>query len=213
MKDKFYHFNLERAIAWSHKMTDEAIEKLSKKADRTEKDMWKMLWLKTKKAELNKMSDGMEIKNLPFYQDYLRKFDVDSLLGNYVLKTSPDLEATQADFDLLMRLVAGSRTISYDLAHDKDGKQVILSITVLGKEIKPKRLDELFSPQIEMVFNIFFNEQVELVSWYKISEVTRTVVVDLREKKLKEFEDKIKQLTDYKESLEIINNLDQLLNS
>lgn len=109
--------------------------------------------------------DNVDIYNTQFYKDYLSKFEIP-----FNLAIPEDLEA-EFDWDLLIRLVAGSFSSNYDLDIDEKSQSipiVHLFITVKrGNESVTKDITELWSFQVLRLFEIYVEEQMNLFSLMK----------------------------------------------
>ena len=110
--------------------------------------------------------DGMDLHDTLFFKKYLDKFEFP-----FMLSTPEDLEE-DFDWDLLVKLIAGSFSSNYDLALDEEWKKnpdempkAHIYITVThGRETVTKDIEELWSFQILRLFEIYVEEQMNLFS-------------------------------------------------
>ena len=117
---------------------------------------------------------GSIIEDHPFYTNYLSKFNT-----CFELITPDDVVMGPQEWDLLARLVYGSFSSSYSFILDEEWKRnptdkirVHLCISTNDNQGKhaSKRLDELFSLQVERLFEIYVNEQIELLTLHDKEE-------------------------------------------
>ena len=124
-----------------------------------------------KYEEKYEIGKGSIIEDHPFYKDYLSRFNLDP---RFELITPDGVVMSPQEWDLLARLVYGSFSSSYSFILDEEWKRnptdkirVHLSISVeSGGAYTSKKLDELFTLQIERLFEIYVNEQIDLVVIY-----------------------------------------------
>lgn len=108
---------------------------------------------------------GSIIEQHPFYREYLSKFDT-----CFELVTPDDVEMEPHEWDLLIRLVMGSFSSSYYLELDEEWKlipsdKIKVHLRICTKsEGEPitKLVEELFTFQIERLFEIYVQEQIKL---------------------------------------------------
>ena len=107
--------------------------------------------------------EGKRYEELPFYEEYVSKFKDDAAILKRLMV--PEVWPTDFDYKLLCMLVAASFSSSYDFEYDEDSDKVRLLIMVArnGKFIW-MYLDELWSFQIHRLFNIYFEEQLQLAT-------------------------------------------------
>ena len=127
---------------------------------------------KDKKGILEKYSkyygpqENVSIYDTALYKDYLSKFDIP-----FKLVVKKEIEDT-FDWDLLLRLVAGSFSSEYDLLFDENSRHSIpkvhLYISVSRNNVNiTKELSELWSVQVIRLFEIYLEEQMNLFSLMK----------------------------------------------
>ena len=213
-EDKYFYFCLQQLVKERREMLEAITEELSNKENKTKDEKDRLRQLEAIKAALVCIADNMDIEDLPFYRNYLKYFDVQHLLKDYELSMIQDSEATPADIDVLLRFVLGSDDSKYDLVFDKDGKQVklLLFLKPTSKHFNCT-FDALDSYQIRTLLAFFFYEHVMMEVRHGFSDWDRTYVDNLRKQKLQLFDRKIRKLQDYKESLAVIDAIDDLLNS
>ncbi len=213
-EDKYYYFRLHELVKTKRELTEAIIEELNKKEKKTKADYDRLHTFKAVKLNLDSISDDMDIEDCPFYQNYLKKFDVPRLLQNHKLRRIRDMEATPADNEVLLRFIFGSEEVNYDIVYDKDSKQVIVKILIKrNNEPLVCKFEELDSIQISGLFDYFFYEQVAMEARHSFSEKEKMYVDNTRRQMLQLFDKKLQILQDYKESLEMIDDLDDLYNN
>lgn len=107
-----------------------------------------------------------DVKEHLFYQDYLSQFNAD-----IEFVTPPYIDMDKQDWELLARLIFGSFASSYALTLDEDWKknptekvQVHVQIGVSKDKVQVLRsFYELHPLQIQKIFHIYLNEQIELL--------------------------------------------------
>lgn len=110
------------------------------------------------------------IKDHPFYQYHLSKFNPD-----FDLVTPPDVNMSPQEWDLLTRLIFGSLSSNFLLTLDEAWKdnpvgKVRAEICVAVSSEKDglsKLLSELCDFQIDRLFEIYVNEQIDLFLLWK----------------------------------------------
>lgn len=171
--------------------------------------------------EFNKMIEGINdnsiIENMDFYKDYLSRFDVEQLFKGFCLTAIEETDATKDDLLLLFRLIAGSFSSSYDILYDKTSNSVDFSITVeSGEQSITKSIAELFSFQIQKLFEIYVDEMINLCITYFEEDELEEFETE-RRMRLVDFDVKIqqvrKQVQNQQDSKKILSDLDELLNS
>lgn len=113
---------------------------------------------------LDKISPTSDIEDLPFYHDYLSRFDVESVFADYHLAAEDgNSVATRDDLLMLFRFVVASLSSSYEIVYDEESNSVDLAITVQSEGVSlTKSIKELYSIQVIRLFEIYLNEQIEL---------------------------------------------------
>ena len=125
-----------------------------------------------KKKELEKYilyygrQDNLDIYDTTFFKEYLDKFEIP-----FFLAYPEDLDG-DFDWNLLVKMVAGSFSSEYDLMLDEEWKdnpkgvpRVHIYITVKsGEQTITKDIEELWSFQIIRLFEIYAEEQINLFS-------------------------------------------------
>ena len=163
---------------------------------------------------LDSITSEMEIEDLPLYQQYLQKFDVDKLIDNLKVEVPDDDITSEADIKILMRLIFASFSSKYDLINQIDSEKVTLTITVesSGQKIT-KSIDELWSFQIMRLFTIYLEEQLNLDVLIKSSEEEREALNEERQLRIMIFNKKLNQLLKAQEGRNMLDDLDELLHS
>ncbi|MBO4531870.1 MAG: hypothetical protein J5767_14665 [Paludibacteraceae bacterium] len=178
-------------------------------------------------AELKENHDGEEnwekfiegvdedsvIEDMPFYKDYLSKFDVERSFDGYNLAALEEEKLSKDDLFLLFRLIISSFSSSYEILYDKESNSIDFAISVkAGEQTITKTISELWAFQIIRMFEIYVNEQINLsIEDYDPDEMEE--FEDQRKMRLMVFEKNLRRLLDQKESGDILSDLDDLLNS
>jgi hypothetical protein len=167
--------------------------------------------------DYNKFIEGVNedatLEELPFFQDYLSRFDIEKAFEGFSLAAEEDSLATKDDLFLLFRLIIASFSSTYEILYDKPSNSIDLSITVtLGERTLTRSIAELFSFQVEKLYENYIDEQINLYTCFIDPDYTQEIDVE-RKKRLMIFEKKVRQLKDLQESDGILSDLDALLNS
>jgi len=153
------------------------------------------------------------IEDMPFYKDYVSKFDVERAFDGFNLTAVENELLTKDDMFLLSRLILASFSSSYDILYDKQSNSIDFSVSVTsGEQSITKKISEIWSFQIMRLFDIYVNEQIEL----SIEDYDSEELEDLKEQqkiRLMVFEKKVRQIHDLKGTDETLAELDDLLNS
>lgn len=162
------------------------------------------------KTVLDAITEDMELEDLPLYKNYLSKFDIDTILHGRKLFIDPGNIVSEADYNLMLRLVAASFLTSYDLNYIKEKDLIELKISVNSETTITKKLQELRSIQLWILFRIYFREQFDLEG---IASDKDSMVMETRKEKLILFEKKNRLIRDKIENCQTLTSLDDLLNS
>ena len=159
------------------------------------------------------LNENSTIEDIPFYKEYLSKFEVERAFDDFNLTDVEDVLLSKDDLFMLFRLIVASFSSSYDILYDKQSKTIDLSISVKSSEqFITKKISELWSFQIMKMFDIYVNEQIELsIEDYDPEELED--LKDQRKIRLMVFEKKVRQMHDLQGTDEILADLDDLLNS
>lgn len=159
------------------------------------------------------LNDNSTIEDMPFYKEYLSKFEVERAFDDFNLTDVEDVLLSKDDLFMLFRLIVASFSSSYDILYDKQSKTIDLSISVKSSEqFITKKISELWSFQIMKMFDIYVNEQIELsIEDYDPEELEE--FKDQRKIRLMIFEKKVRQIHDLQGTDETLAKLDDLLNS
>ena len=153
------------------------------------------------------------IEDMPFYKDYVSKFDVERAFDGFNLTAVENELLTKDDMFLLSRLILASFSSSYDILYDKQSNSIDFSVSVTsGEQSITKKISEIWSFQIMRLFDIYINEQIEI----SIEDYDSEELEDLKEQqkiRLMVFEKKVRQIHDLQETGKILADLDDLLNS
>ena len=174
---------------------------------------------------LDDITEETEYEELPLYKEYLSLFDVEHDLGDLELLFPSALDEFKADAPSVLRLVAASFSTTYDLQYNAETNSVDLIIAVKNQEKSiTKKLKDLWSFQIIRLFENYIEEQLNLEALRLNSEAGKRSIEEERKVKLMVFQKKIQQLgrqiekmermhEAQKESLDILSEIDDLLNS
>ena len=153
------------------------------------------------------------IEDMPFYKDYVSKFDVEHAFDGFVLTAVENELLTKDDLFMLFRFILASFSSSYDILFDKRSNSIDFSVSVtFGEQSITKKIAELWSFQIMRLFDIYVNEQIEI----SIEDYDSEELEDLKEQqkiRLMVFEKKVRQIQNLQETDDILADLDDLLNS
>lgn len=159
------------------------------------------------------LNENSTIEDMPFYKEYLSKFEVERAFDDFNLTDVEDVLLSKDDLFMLFRLIVASFSSSYDILYDKQSKTIDLSISVKSSEqFITKKISELWSFQIMKMFDIYVNEQIELsIEDYDPEELED--FKDQRKIRLMIFEKKVRQIHDLQGTDDTLAELDDLLNS
>lgn len=182
----------------------ELIEEIKKRgAEKEEEDFVK---------SLDYINEDMGIEDLPLYKDYLSKFDIKNAFDGYKLDVDPDY-GSEADFEILLRLIFASFSSSYSISFDEEDKKVSVEITVeRGDQKITKALSELWSFQIIEMFRIYLDEQIRLDLLNEDEDEREALQSEQKIKKVI-FEKKVREAKNKGKGDKIIADLDILLKS
>ena len=162
---------------------------------------------------LESVNEKMTIEDMPFYKDYLSKFDTEHAFGDLILK-KPDVPHSDADYSILQKLIYGSFSSDYKFNYDSDSHSYELLISVVsGNESITVKLHELFWFQIWNLFTIYLEEQFKLEELIIESEDMDNDIDETRNLRKVVFGKKIMQLKNQIENAEILSDMNDLLNS
>ena len=153
------------------------------------------------------------IEDMPFYKDYVSKFDVERAFDGFNLTTVENELLSKDDLFMLFRLILASFSSSYDILYDKPSNSIDFSVSVTSDDKSiTKKISELWFFQIMRLFEIYVNEQIEIsIGDYDPEELED--LKDQRKIRLMVFEKKVRQIHDLQGTDEILADLDDLLNS
>lgn len=170
-------------------------------------------------AYISIIPTNITIEDLPFYRDYLSKFTLSHLFRDKPLLTkSDDVMLSKADGDLLLKLVCGSFSSSYQIAYNEEKGGLELTIQVeADEEVHTGKLEELWLFQLENLFVIYLNEQLT-VEYYLQNNTDKNFIkenMDIRlilfEQKMRALEENYRQRKNDNEDIDA--ELDELLRS
>lgn len=167
--------------------------------------------------KFDKLMEGIDensvIEDMPFYKDYLSKFDIERVFNDYKLAAVEKELLSKDELFILFRLITASFSSSYEIIYDKQSNSIDLSVSVKsGEQTVTKNISELWSFQIIRLFEIYVNEQIEyIIKDFDPDEIEE--LEDERKLKLMVFEKKVRQLRNLQKTDEKLADLDELLNS
>ena len=131
--------------------------------------------------------EGKNYTDLPFYTDYVSKFNVNEDFMKRV--EVPDELRYCFDYELLLRLVAASFSSEYKFEHldETDTERLKIAVKSQGQSIV-KSLENLWSFQIYRLFEIYFEEQMNLDILTKDSTEEENAIMFERDMRLKGFD-------------------------
>ena len=160
------------------------------------------------------IDENSAIEDLPFYKDYLRKFDVDSAFEGFELANTDHAICNKNDLLLLFRLIAASFSSTYDILYDKSTNTIDIAISVSANGTGiTKKVSELFSIQIITLFETYLNEQLQLFGLQQDPESSSEGMDKEQKIRLKYFEKQTQKIRDLQVSKGMQTELDILLNS
>lgn len=168
-----------------------------------------------------KLMEGIDensvVEDLPFYKDYLARFDVEKAFDGINLATEEKIQLSRDELYLLFRLIFASFSSTYEILYDKPTNSVDVSISVkTSEQMITKNVAELWTFQIDRMFEIYMNELFELniseldAEEQEHFETEQKVRLMIFEKKVRKMN---QQIRDLQEADEILSDLDDLLNS
>ena len=136
---------------------------------------------------------GKNYTQLPFYKEYLVKFEVDPGLKKRL--RVPEGVLTESDVVLFLRLAVASFSSTYVFEHlDKIDKERF-KITCENDDTSiTKKLDELWGFQIYRLFEIYMEEQMRLATEIKKSEFQAESIMKERAIRLKIYHNNLDDL-------------------
>lgn len=161
---------------------------------------------------LDAITEETEFEDLSLYKEYLSGFDVERDLEGFELSYDPCYARYEADFPILLRLVAASFSSSYTLDYNTETGKVDLIITVQsGDQSITKKLDELRAFQILRLFEIYVEEQLNLAEIRENSESEKKAIDMQRNLRLVVYQKKLRMLRNKREGEKTLSSLDDLL--
>lgn len=169
-------------------------------------------------AYISIIPTNITIEDLPFYRDYLSKFTLSPFLRDKPLLIKSENMLSKADGDLLLKLVCGSLSSSYQIAYNEEKGGLELTIQVeADEEVHTRKLEELWLFQINSLFELYLNEQLT-VEYYLQNNTDKNFIkenMDIRlilfEQKMRALEENYRQRKNDNEDIDA--ELDELLRS
>lgn len=172
---------------------------------------------------LKTITEDTELEDLPMYKNYLSRFNVEHDFADLDLRLFPSLIKRHYYDDYLMfiRFVAASSLIiSYEFVYDANAKDVDMVITFLH-EGKPRtvKCSDFHSYNMRGGFKDFVLEQLDDQSSYGNPPSMNETMDEKRDRKVREYQQKIKKLHDELERMQrdqkdienTLSELDELL--
>lgn len=105
---------------------------------------------------LDAIPEDAAIEDMPFYRDYLSKFNLGNEFDGLELLINPNWLGSEADYDLFKRFVYASFSCSYDFRYIEAHNAVEMSITASNGEVsKSVKLHDLWKLQLQQLFMVF----------------------------------------------------------
>lgn len=143
-------------------------------------------------AKFGAISEDLNIEDMPFYKDYLSKFDTEKELDGVELKWDKSGMVNYKDYDLLQRLVFGSIRVDYKLDFDKEDQTYTLTIIT---DSESRQLNTLNFIVFGQQFRFFIDEMLVMeIAKHDEESGGRQWVEEQRKIRLKYFERKAEQL-------------------
>ena len=171
--------------------------------------------------QFEKLMKGIDemsvVEDLPFYKDYLARFDVEKAFDGINLAAEDKIQLSRDELYLLFRLIFASFSSTYEILYDKPTNSVDVSISVkYSEEMITKKVAGLWTFQIDRMFEIYMNELFELNIYEYDAEEQEDFETE-QKVRLMIFEKKVRkmnqQIRDLQEADEILSDLDDLLKS
>ena len=148
--------------------------------------------LRCYESKFGAISEDSNIEDMPFYKDYLSKFDTEKELDGMELKWDKSDLVNYKDYDLLQRLVLGSIYVDYKLDFDKEDQTYTLTIVT---ESVSRPLNTLMFVEFGQLFRIFIDEMLVMeIAKHDEESGGSQWVEEQRQIRLKYFERKAEQL-------------------
>ena len=167
---------------------------------------------------INNIPDNITVEELPIYRDYLSRFTLRHFLRDKPLLTMSDDMLSKADGDLLLKLVCGSFSSTYQITYneEKGGLELVIHVESPKKTVT-KKLDELLWFQINRLFPNYLGELLSVEYYFK-NDINKDSIEEAMEIRLMVFEQKMRTLEEkYRQAQtdneDIDAELDRLLES
>lgn len=167
----------------------EIVNQIRDKASKLDSEEKKLL------PALSKITEETELEDLPFYKDYMSKFDLEHDLEGFELSYDPIFEEYYSDILLLLRFVVASHSSSYNLDYNVYTDKATLTINAGREDISvSEHLDSLSTIQIYWLFSFYLKEQLELEYTLESDDEERAGIEEERRRALKIYRDQIRTL-------------------
>ncbi len=144
---------------------------------------------------LESVDEKMTIEDMPFYKDYLSTFDTEHAFDSLVLKRDTTMGLSEADCDIMQKLVYASYSSNYNFFYDNDSLSYELWISVTSEDkTTTKKFHDLDFIQVMTLFLIYVEEQFNLEGIKNESEIDKDIIDKERSMRKIVFEKKIMQL-------------------
>ena len=130
------------------------------------------------KQLLDAITDDMTVEDMPFYKEYLSKFDVAKAIEGYELVTDPESKATRDDYLLLLRLICASTSTADFIAVFEEERKTVEFTVAFGDEKQSvvKKLQDLKYLHILRLMEWYLKEQFKREAKRMESEASRNEV-------------------------------------
>ena len=171
---------------------------------------------------INEIPEDADVKDMPFYKEYLAKFDIEKYLGFLNLKKPNVVHVAEADYDLLLRLFFASFSIQYDFVINDDRTWSLVFLVKTRSDTLTNKLEEQGRVTISRIMNIFIGEMFKLCILKKEDEneaksiehrqKLNLLIFEKKAKTLKyQFENKFKKEIEFLDGLDIIAEIDKFM--
>ena len=156
---------------------------------------------------LDSITEDTTVEDMPFYKDYLSKFNLETGSGMELLENFPTF-GSKGDFELLVRLLLGSEISDCEFCYDLNDA-LSLEITVnVGDSLYQKKLSELTETVTVSLYQVLIQELLEYEYLGEISESDKKEIDEKREQLLRAFEKQSELQSDKKNNSITKINLD-----
>jgi len=147
------------------------------------------------KLLLDSITDDMTIEDMPFFDEYLSKFDIEKFIDGYQLVNNPEPKATHDDYIMLLRLACASfSTADFVALFDNDNKTVEFVFKFEGeKRSIVRKLQDISNTHVMLLMDVFVADQFKMEAKRMESDASRDEVDTKRDVVLTYFETKMEK--------------------